>query len=105
MEKLAGYGLAQDAIASLVREGISRDTLRERFEAELARGKARAHTMVAAKLLDLALAGDTRALIWWTKAQMGWTERHEVAGALEVTAPPLIQRVIIDAPAPVLTES
>lgn len=98
VEKLAGYGLAQDAIASLVREGVSKDTLRERFTVELARGKARAHTMVAAKLLDLALAGDTRALIWWTKAQMGWREVHELSGAVEMPFT-RIERTIIDAPA------
>lgn len=96
VEKLAGYGLSQDAIASLVREGVSKDTLRERFSVELSRGKARAHTMVAAKLLDLALAGDVRALVWWTKAQMGWREAHvhELSGAVEMV--PRIERIIVD---------
>ncbi|HSV75171.1 MAG TPA: hypothetical protein VLH79_15540 [Chthonomonadales bacterium] len=81
VETLSGYGLPIDQIAVLVRDGISVDTLRAHFEAELKSGKAKANGQIAQTLFQKAMSGDTTAAIWWTKSQMRWSERHEVTGA------------------------
>jgi len=81
VETLSGYGLPQDQIASLVRDGISIDTLRAHFESELKTGKSKANAQIAQTLFQKAKAGSETALIWWTKSQMRWSERHEITGA------------------------
>lgn len=81
VETLSGYGLPIDQIAVLVRDGISVDTLRAHFESELKSGKAKANGQIAQTLFQKAKAGSETALIWWTKSQMRWSERHEITGA------------------------
>lgn len=80
VEALSGYGLPFDQIAVLIRGGISLDTLREHFSAELVAGKAKANSGVGKTLYQKAMSGDTTAMIWWTKSQMRWAERHELSG-------------------------
>ena len=80
VETLSGYGLPIDQIAVLVRDGISVDTLRAHFEAELKSGKAKANGQIAQTLFQKAMSGSETAMIWWTKAQMRWSERHERKG-------------------------
>ena len=63
--------------------GISDVTLRKHYESELGLGKARASAQIAKSLFNKAIqGGDTTAMIWWTKAQMKWSEtmRQEVTG-------------------------
>lgn len=81
VETLSGYGLPMDQIASLVRDGISVDTLRAHFDAELKTGKSKANAQIAQTLFQKAKGGSETALIWWTKSQMRWSERHEIVGA------------------------
>jgi|Laugrefa1bdmlbdn_1035148.scaffolds.fasta_scaffold01944_3 hypothetical protein len=74
VEAMAGYGVPFDQIASLIRDGIHIDTLRARFQNELIRGKAKANAKIGQGMYEKAASGDTAAMIWWTKAQMGWRE-------------------------------
>ena len=81
VEEASGLGLPQDQICALV--GISDVTLRKHYESELGLGKARASAQIAKSLFNKAIqGGDTTAMIWWTKAQMKWSEtmRQEVTG-------------------------
>jgi hypothetical protein len=80
VETLSGYGLPMDQIAILIRDGISIDTLRAHFETELKSGKAKANGQIAQTLFQKAMSGSEAAMIWWTKSQMRWSERHEITG-------------------------
>jgi hypothetical protein len=46
-------------------------------------GKAKSSAAIARSLYNKAMGGDTTAMIWWTKAQMRWSEtvKNEVTGA------------------------
>ena len=81
VESTSGLGLPHEQIASLV--GIDDKTLRKHYRAELDSGKAKANGNIAKTLYNKAMGGDTTALIWWTKAQMRWSEtfKQEVTGA------------------------
>lgn len=83
VEAMSGYGLPIDQIGALVRDGISVDTLRAHFRPELQSGKAKANAQVGKTLFQKVMAGDTTAMIWWTKTQMRWAETHR----LEHTSP------------------
>jgi hypothetical protein len=81
IEQASGLGLPHDQIAALV--GISDETLRKYYGPELAVGKAKASAQVAKTLFNKAVqGGDTTAMIWWTKAQMRWSEtvKQELTG-------------------------
>lgn len=58
---------------------ITTKTLRKHYKHELAIGKARAHIAIGGKLFKEAMEGDRALLIYYTKAQMGWRENHNVA--------------------------
>ena len=77
----AGLGLPQEQIASLI--GVTAKTLAKHYRDELVIGKAEACSKVAESLFNKAVNGDTTAMIWWTKAQMRWSEtvKQELAGA------------------------
>ena len=79
VEKLAGIGLPQAHIAVLIRGGISIPTLQLHFERELVTGKAKANSAIGQTLWAKAMNGDTAAAIWWSKAQMQWSETSKVA--------------------------
>ena len=83
VEAMAGYGVPFEQIAALIRGGISIDTLRSHFSSELISGKAKANAQVGKGVFQKAMAGDTTAMIWWTKTQMRWAETHR----LEHTSP------------------
>ena len=73
-QQAAGLGLPHEQIGALL--GISDKTLRKYYETELAIGKATASAQVAKSLFNKAINGDTTSAIWWTKAQMGWSEKN-----------------------------
>jgi len=81
VQQSSGLGLPQEQIAALI--GISPKTLTKHYPIELALGKAMASAQVAKSLFNKATQGDTTAAIWWTKTQMGWSEKtqHEITGA------------------------
>lgn len=73
-EEMAGYGLPHEQIASII--GMDDKTLRKYYRTELDRGKACANAAVAKSLFQKATEDkDTTAMIWWTKAQMGWSDK------------------------------
>lgn len=106
VEKLSGFGLQQESIAAMVRDGIHVDTLRSHFKRELELGRAKANGKIGKTLFDKAMAGDTGSLIWWTKTQMRWaeTQKHEIVhtgisitGALEAAKARLIAEDVVEA--------
>ena len=82
VKRTSGLGLPQEQICALL-GGITSKTLRKHYELELCLGKAEASSAVADTLFNKALSGDTTAMIWWTKAQMRWSEtvKQELTGA------------------------
>ena len=83
VEAMAGVGLPHDQIAALLRDGVCVDVVRDNFAHELKAGKAKASAKIGQTLFNRAIGGETAALIWWTKSQMGWKEKraHELTGA------------------------
>lgn len=80
VESMSGYGVPYPNISALIRDGIDHDTLTKHFKKELAQGKAKANSKIGQTLFQKATGGDTTAMIWWSKTQMGWKEniQHEV---------------------------
>lgn len=78
VEAMSGYGIPIRQIAILVRDGIDSETLRKYFSKELTSGKAKANAQVGKTLFQKVMSGDTTAMIWWTKTQMGWSEIHRL---------------------------
>jgi len=76
VEALSGYGLPFAQIAAIICDGIDEDTLTKHFKTELVSGKAKANSMVGKTLYQKATGGDTAAMIWWSKTQMGWKESN-----------------------------
>lgn len=75
IEKMAGFGLPHEQIGAVV--NIDAKTLRKYYRHELDRGKAIANVKIAETLFHKATEDkDTAALIWWTKCQMGWTDKR-----------------------------
>jgi hypothetical protein len=73
-EEMAGYGLPHEQIGAVI--GIDDKTLRKYYRSELNRGKAIASLAVAKSLFQKATEDkDTTAMIWWTKSQMGWSDK------------------------------
>ena len=91
VQQASGLGLPQEQICALI--GISVKTLRKHYEVELGLGKALASAQIAKSLFNKAQGGDTTAMIWWTKAQMRWSEtvKQELTGADGETLIPSIQ--------------
>jgi len=73
VEALAGYGIPQRDIGHVI--GTDVETLTRYYRLELDLGKAKANAAVGRTLFQKALSGDTACLIFWTKSQMGWSER------------------------------
>lgn len=78
VEAMAGVGLPHDQIGALVRDGVCTDVIRQYFAKELKAGKAKASAKIGQTLFNRAIGGETAALIWWTKSQMGWKEKREL---------------------------
>ncbi len=80
VREMSGLGLPHEQIGALI--NISDVTLRKHYAFELSIGKAEASAKVAGTLFNKAQAGDTTAMIWWTKAQMRWSEtvKQELTG-------------------------
>lgn len=77
----SGLGIPNDQIAAIL--NISLTSLLKYYESDIRLGRAKASAEIADSLFNKAKNGDTAALIWWTKAQMKWTEtqRHENTGS------------------------
>lgn len=88
VETMSGYGVPFAQISALIRDGIDEDTLNKHFKKELVQGKAKANSKVGQTLYQKATGGDTSAMIWWSKTQMGWKEtqvqEHTIGGLAEL---------------------
>lgn len=85
IEEMAGYGLPHEQIGAII--GIDDKTLRKYYRIELDRGKASANAKVVKSLFHKATEDkDTTAMIWWTKAQMGWSDKPK---EIDEESPPL----------------
>lgn len=70
---LAGYGLLQPQIASIV--GISVPTLAKYYRNEMDLGVAQTSAAVGKSLFQMATDDkNVQAAIWWSKSRMGWRE-------------------------------
>lgn len=100
VEVLAGYGIPETEIASLI--GIDPKTLRRHYRSELDHGHTKANARVAENLFRMA-TGEGReavtAAIFWLKTRARWKEVsvHEHGG---VPGQPItkIQRIIVSPP-------
>jgi hypothetical protein len=80
---MAGYGVPQDDIATLLE--LDPKTLRKHFRRELDRGSIEATAKVGQSLFRMATeGGSVAAAIFWMKARAGWREKHDI----NVTAQP-----------------
>ena len=80
VEAMSASGIPQDDICLVL--GITKKTLRKHFSFELDTAATKANAKIAQTLFNKAIAGDTTAAIWWTKARMRWSEKavHEHSG-------------------------
>lgn len=75
VESLSGLGIVQDDIARLV--GISANTLREHYRAELDLGAVKANAKVAQNLFAIACKPTREGLDaakFWLRVRAGWSE-------------------------------
>ena len=93
---MAGYGVPQDDIATLLE--IDPKTLRKHFRRELDRGSIEATAKVGQSLFRMATeGGSVAAAIFWMKARAGWREKHELVlsakAAAEMTDEELLEEI------------
>lgn len=69
-------GVKINAIAGAL--GVSPGLLSRRCKSELQMGAEVMNARVAHKLFQKCMKGDTIALLYWTKARMGWSEKQQV---------------------------
>jgi hypothetical protein len=84
VEAMAGYGITEKDIATVL--GIDPKTLRKHYRHELDVAHIKANSRVAESLFKNAIKGNVAAQIWWSKTQMGWSEKLgiEHSGALQI---------------------
>lgn len=95
VEAMAGYGLNHEQIAKLVAGGMSKHTLQRHFADELVTGKAKANLQVGKSIYQRAVDGDVTAAIWWSKTQMGWSDKRPESDTSD--APKKVQVTVVDA--------
>jgi hypothetical protein len=101
VKSLAGYGLPQGQIASVVGVG-STATLRQHFRQELTQGPLEAQANVMRTLFRLATSGrNPAATMFWLKTRAGWSERGKVEA---VEAPKNVEFIITEYQPPRLPE-
>lgn len=79
VEMLIGYGLVHDAIAAVI--GVSDETLRKHYRAELNHGKAKVVAQVANSLVKKALSERPDAINaakFYLERQGNWTETKNI---------------------------
>lgn len=76
---MAGFGIPQDRVASIL--GMSVDSIQKHMGAEWERGKHKADAMVVANLFKIATGSTPQAAtaaIFWVKVRMKWHEIQRV---------------------------
>lgn len=85
VEMLSGLGIRQEDIATNL--DIDLKTLRKHYRKSLDEGYIKTSRNIAKSLYEKATKErDTTAMIWWTKARMGWKgeQVHELKGEIDV---------------------
>lgn len=73
---MVAAGLLYPAIASAI--GVCERTLRNHYREELDNGTAALSLIVLNAHVERIKAGDMRAIEWWEKARLGWSEKMVV---------------------------
>jgi len=94
IEILRSAGFTQEMIANAAR--IDKKTLRKYYSEEMKAGKDYANGQIAAMLYTKAMRGDVRALVYWTKARMGWSEQDDTGGTTINIVPQRIETPVIE---------
>lgn len=76
VQALSQYGVPQEDIAAHI--GLCVETMLALYDQEYRKGKAVANAKVGKRLFEKCESGDTTALIFWAKTQMGWKETQKV---------------------------
>jgi hypothetical protein len=81
VEQMSAVGIPQEDIAMVL--DIDPKTLRKHYRKELDQAAIKANSAIGGALYNKAKAGDTTAMIWWTKTRMQWSEKfiNEHTGA------------------------
>lgn len=88
-EELAGYGLTNAQIASVL--GMAERTMRqkkadsEELDAALTRGRAKAAGVIGKALFLKAKEGDVAAIRWWEMTRQGRSEKQQTTAEVKVT--------------------
>ena len=95
VETMSAVGIPQDDIAAFLE--IDPKTLRKHYRQELDTAAVKANSAIGGALYKKAMAGDTTAMIWWTKTRMGWSEKvlNEHSGTIGIKK---VERSIVKAP-------
>lgn len=92
VELMTAGGIVQEAIAEYI--GIKAiKTFRKYYRREVAIGATKINTLVIGQHIKKIQAGDMRAIEWWEKARMGWTEKIMVDDGKPADTP---MRVIVE---------
>lgn len=75
VEIAAGNGMEVEQIGLLLNPPCDAETLKTRYALELETGPAKANYDTVQLLRNAVKKGNVTAMIYWTKARMGWTER------------------------------
>lgn len=73
VETMSAVGIPQEDIALVL--DIDPKTLRKHYRAELDKSSIKSNAAIGGALYKKAMAGDTTAMIWWTKTRMQWSEK------------------------------
>ena len=96
---MAGIGLKHDDIAAII--GISDETLRKYYRAELDIGMAKLNAQVANNLFKIATSpdkkGNVAAAIFWMKTRARWRETIDISNEDGSLKPEPVQAAVLAA--------
>jgi len=72
--ELSSYGVPQEDISKVI--GIDRKTLGKYYREELDTASLKANAMVAGKLYQKCMDGDSASIFFWLKTRAKWKETH-----------------------------
>lgn len=96
IEKLAGYGLTHDQIASFFK--CDRNTLVKHCSEELERGKTVALVTVVTALFSNIKRGDPASIFFYLKTQHGWREKDRPEDEKDKPQPQPINLIFMPKP-------
>lgn len=118
VEIAAGSGMDVEEIALLCQPPITVEALKRDYAVELEMGPARANLETVTGLRAAVKKGNVGAMIYWTKARMGWTEKGpgvkeqppddqtgQTSAPAAMPTSQQVERAILQFPAPPLRRS